>query len=252
MQVIRARRTGASTATYLALVGMLILGTGVLGVGLALAYVALTTPLVADLSNAGAGRLGRPLGGALVWALALLIPGTLVIIGLARVLGALERSMVIRGIRPRPASAVATHLSDDYTVVQGVTLPDQRVLPEVVVGPHGILLVEELPPARATRRHGPYWEVRLVSGRWRPIENPVDRAGRDAERLRNWIANEDGQFAPRTYAAVVTDGHSVERTSAVAVLTGEQLPAFLDSMPPARQMDAERRGRIVELLRSHI
>lgn len=239
-------------AAYLALGATLLAGSLILGAGLMVAYIAVTSDLVAQLSNAGTGRLGRPIGGMLVWALALLVPGTLVVIGLSRVLTALERSLALRSVRPRPASSLAGRLSDEYTVVQGVRLPDRRLLPEVVVGPHGILLVEELPPLRATRQRGPYWEVRLVSGRWQPIENPVERAGRDAERLRHWVANEGERFSPRTYAAVVSDGHEIERSGAVAVVSRDQLAAFVASIPPARQMDPTRRARIVELLRSRI
>jgi hypothetical protein len=252
MQVIRARRSSTPVTTHLAILGALAIGALCLGAGLAIAYVALTTPLVADLSILGQGRLGRPLGGTLVWALAFLVPGTLVVFGIAQLWLATERWLALRDARPRPVAALASTLSDEYSVIQNLRLPDRRLLPEVVVGPHGILLVEELPPVKATRRHGPYWEVRLRTGRWVPIENPVERAARDAERLRSWLGSAEESFAPRTYVAVIADGHQIERDGVVGVLDRQQLPGYLASMPPARQMTPDRRQRLIELLRERI
>ena len=139
-----------------------------------------------------------------------------------------------------------------YSVAEGVRLPDRRVVPEVVVGPAGVLVVEELPPPAVSRHRGPYWEVRLAIGRWIPIENPVERAARDAARLKNWLRSEGEDLSPRMYAAVIADGHEVERTNEVAVLTRDQIPAFLAAMPPINHMTRERRARITNLLRQSL
>ena len=57
--------------------------------------------------------------------------------------------------------------------------------------------------SRATS--GRRWELRDDRGRWVPIEAPVDRASRDAERVRGWLGGEDRDFVVRVYAAIVTD-----------------------------------------------
>jgi hypothetical protein len=190
-----------------------------------------------------------PLLGALVWGLAFLVPGVLLVIGFARLARATDRALDLR-TRRRPAASLRRRLSNEYSVAQAVNLPDGRILPEVVIGPHGLMLVAELPPPRFTRVSGQSWEVRLDDGRWVPIENPVERAARDAERLRNWITHEEEDFSPRTYAAVIGDGHEVARTPQVAVVPRKDLPDLLRALPPARQMTAERRQRLEEMFRS--
>ncbi|MDQ3871837.1 MAG: NERD domain-containing protein [Chloroflexota bacterium] len=249
MHVVGRRpRRKRGTRYVAALVGVVV-GCMFLGAGVAMTYVALTTPVVSDLARLGQGRVGSPLGGTLVWALAFIVPGTLIVLGLARLLSAVELSLALRGSALRPVASLAARLSDDYTVAEDVRLPDRRIIPEVVVGPHGLALIEELPPHRASRQRGPYWEVRLLSGRWVPIENPFDRAARDAERLRSWIRSLEEDFSPRVYTAVVGDGHRVDRTNEVAVVTRDQIPGFLAALPPVRHMTHERQARLVELLR---
>lgn len=248
MQVVASGRPRKPATRYVGAVATLLVGSFFLGAGVAIAYVALTTPVVSELARLGQGRAGSPLAGMLVWTLAFVVPGSLVVLGLVRLVDALELVLALRGSRLRPVASLARQLPDDYTVAEEVRLPDRRVIPEVVVGPHGLALIEELPPARASRQRGPYWEVRLLSGRWVPIENPLDRAARDSERLRRWVRSLEEDFSPRVYAAVVADGHRVERTSEVAVLARDQIPAFLAALPPVRHMTPDRRTRLVELL----
>lgn len=252
MQVVRSGRRRKPATRYVAAFVAVVVGSMFLGAGVAITYVALTTPVVSDLARLGQGQVGSPLAGTLVWALAFVVPGSLVVFGLARLVSALELSLALRGSGPRPVASLARQLPDDYTVAEEVRLPDRRVIPEIVVGPHGLALIEELPPRRASRQRGPYWEVRLLSGRWVPIENPLDRAARDSERLRRWIRSLEEDFSPRVYAAVVGDGHRVERTNEVAVLTRDQIPAFLAALPPVRHMTPERRARLVEVLRQAV
>jgi hypothetical protein len=228
------------------LVGVILLGTG-----LAVGYMALTTSFVADVSELGRDRVTRPLVGTLAWALAFLVPGLLVVFGLARLVGALDRAGGRRR-RPRPVAAISRRLTDEYTVAQAVRLPDGRLLPEVVVGPQGLVVVEALPPVRASRVAGRSWEVRLTNGRWLPIEHPLDRAARDAERLRHWISSEQESLAVRVFAAVVSDGHELARTPEVAVVARDQLASYLTGMPQARQMTPDRREAIIDLLRTAI
>jgi hypothetical protein len=250
MQVIEAR-SGGGRGSSLALALAVLLGVVLLGAGLAVGYMALTTSFISDVSGLGRDRVTRPLVGTLAWALAFLLPGLLVVFGLARLVGALDRAAGRRR-RPRPVAAISRRLPDDYSVAQAVRLPDGRLLPEVVVGPQGLVVIEALPPMRASRITGRSWEVRLTNGRWLPIEHPLDRAARDAERLRHWISSEQESQALRVFAAVVSDGHELARTPEVAVVSRDQLASYLTSMPAARQMTRDRREEIIELLRTAI
>ena len=97
--------------------------------------------------------------------------------------------------------------------------------------------------SRATS--GRRWELRDDRGRWVPIEAPVDRASRDAERVRGWLGGEDRDFVVRVYAAIVTDDKSIERTPACAVVraprAGDVDPG--DAGPARPQRRAPRMAR---------
>jgi len=83
-----------------------------------------------------------------------------------------------------------------------------------------------------------------------PIEAPLDRAARDAERVRGWLATDDRDFLVKVYAAIVTDDERVERTSTCAVVRTHELAAWLEALPGQRGLTAARREHLVELLRS--
>ncbi|HET7677734.1 MAG TPA: hypothetical protein VFK38_07755 [Candidatus Limnocylindrales bacterium] len=248
MKVIAAPRrrggAGAALRTLLAAATGLVL----LSAGLAAGYLLLSTSFVGEMSRLGQGRVAGPVVGALVWGLAFLVPGLLLVAGVARLATALDHALGGRGPR-RPVAAMARQLPDDLAVAESVRLPDGRVVPEVVVGPMGVLVVEALPPLRAVRVRGRSWEVRLKGGRWLPIENPLDRAARDADRLRSWLSSEVETFSSRVQAAVLADGHDLARTPEVAVITREQLAGFLAGLAPSRQMTPEQQARVIELLR---
>jgi hypothetical protein len=248
MQVIQARARSAPSAPIASIAGAGVVGAVCVGLGLVFTYLTLTTPVVMEISRLGQGRIGS-VAGALVWALAFLIPGSFVVFGVARLVSAIESSLAVRPRhRVTPVASLAGELPDEYSLVRDVRLPDRRLIAEVVVGPAGLLVVEELPPAEATRHRGPYWEVRLATGRWIPIENPIERAERDAAGIKSWIRSLEEDLSPRMYAAVIADGHRIDRTSEVAVLSREQIPAFLAAMPAIRQMTPERRARITQIL----
>ena len=104
-------------------------------------------------------------------------------------------------------------LPDDITVANGLTLPDGRGLSELVIGPFGAAVIRELPPAAATRVRGEYWQLRTSRG-WIALENPLERATRDAERARRWLSDDD-DFLVKVYSAVVgPDPRSPERRTA--------------------------------------
>jgi hypothetical protein len=218
--------------------------------GLVIAYAAFATGFI-DRFAAARPSTEQMVAGALAWTFALVAPGVFLIVGLFKLVDGTEL-VLIRRARPRPAAAVARSLPEDHVVAVRVRLPDGRVVPELVIGPFGVAVVEELPPAASSRHSGGRWEVRLSSGKWIPVENPLDRAGRDAERVRRWLAHEDNDHVVKVYATVVTDDPEMQRTAECAVTAPGDLPGWIAALPPQRSLYPERRERIVELVRAHI
>jgi len=139
-------------------------------------------------------------------------------------------------------------MSDDVIVAQGISLPDGRPVSELVIGPFGAAVVRELPPAAVTRVREGRWELRTRRG-WISIENPLERAARDAERVRRWLAHDDADFVVKSYAAVVGPNTSIARTADCAVLTPDQLAAWVTGLPPQRSLTEGRRERLIEFVR---
>ncbi|HKG56639.1 MAG TPA: hypothetical protein VKA85_05295, partial [Candidatus Limnocylindrales bacterium] len=186
--------------------------------------------------------------GMVAWAFALIAPATFIIVGLARIVTVVDS---VASSRPRstPASRLARVLGDEYVVASRVRLPDGRMIPDLIVGPFGAAILEELPPPAVSRRHAAGWEVRTREGRWIPLENPLERASRDADRVRRWFAEDDQDFVVKVYAAVVSRDSSVPRSATCAVITADQIPAWIASLPAQRSLNEGRRDRLVELLR---
>jgi hypothetical protein len=78
------------------------------------------------------------------------------------------------------------------------------------------------------------------------MENPLDRAARDAERVRRWFASVDRDYVLKVFAALVTTESTIERTPTCAVLTPEQVPGWLAALPPSRALTPDRRDELVE------
>jgi hypothetical protein len=138
-------------------------------------------------------------------------------------------------------------LPDDLVAVVDFDPGDGRRVPEIVVGPFGAAVIRELPPASVTRHLGGTWELRTKRG-WIPLENPIDRASRDSERVRSWLANDDHDFVVKVHTAVVGADATVERTASGAVISADQVPAWLASLPIQRSLTDGRRERLVERL----
>ena len=79
--------------------------------------------------------------------------------------------------------------------------------------------------------------------------DPRDPVARDAERLRHWLGQHEVDFVVRVYAAIMTTDTTLTRSAACAVVTTEQLPAWVASLPRQRSLTPERRDRLVGLLR---
>lgn len=229
-------------------VGLVVGGFLLIG-GLFLAWLAYATPVLSRLTptvtRPGPAQLA--IGGA-VWALTLVAPPSFAIVGALRI-GRVARAVTAKP-PVRAMTRAAKDLGDEYTSAAAVRLPDGRLVRDLVLGPFGLAVISELPPIRATRHTGISWEIRRSDGRWIHLENPLERAARDGERVRRWITATERDYVVKVYAAVVTSDPTVVRTPGCAVVTPEQIPAWLASLPPSRAMTADRRAELIEQVRT--
>jgi hypothetical protein len=234
-------------------VGAVLVGVAVGGVllsgGLFLAWLALTTPVLTGLSATPVRPSPSQLAmGIAVWGIGLVAPPCFAIVG------ALRLTRVARSLTARPPARAITRaagtIGDEYVAARNVRLPDGRVVPDLVIGPFGVAIITELPTARVLRHTGTSWEIRRSDGRWAHLENPLDRAARDAERVRRWIASTERDYVVKAYAAVVTADPTVARTATCAVIAADQIPAWLASLPGARALTPVRRADLVEEIRA--
>jgi hypothetical protein len=230
------------------LLGGTVLGTVLIVIGIVLAYMAFATPVLQTVMPAGRLNAGQAATGILVWAVALVAPAGLVLLGTNRLVKILT---AVRGRIPRRSTTLHAldSLSDAVIVATGIALPDGRSVSDLVIGPFGAAIVRELPPAAVTRIRAGRWELRTRRG-WISIENPLERASRDAERVRRWLAHDDADFIVKVYAAVVGPDPSVTRTTDCAVLAPDQLAAWVDGLPPQRSLTEGRRERLLEYVRA--
>ncbi len=218
--------------------------------GLVLAYVAFATPLLSQAIPTGRPSLGQSAMGMGLWAAALVAPAGFVLVGtngLARTLAS------VRMRRPRRTDVLHSlaDLPDGFIAASQVSLPDGRSVPEIVVGPFGAAVIRELPPTAVTRVRGGNWELR-TSQRWITLENPLDRASRDAERVRRWFAHDDADFVVKVYAAVVGPAPTIARSAGCAVLTPDQLGPWLAALPAQRSLSPGRLDRIAEQVKGAV
>jgi hypothetical protein len=231
-----------------ALVGLTVGGFLLVG-GVFLAWVAFATPVLKGLTpaNARPGLAQLVFGGA-IWALTLVAPPCFAIVGAFRI------GNVARAVTAKPPARAVTHataaLGDEYAAARDVHLPDGRVVRDLVLGPFGIAVISELPPTRMTRHTGISWEIRRSDGRWHHLENPLERTSRDGERVRRWVGSIDRDYVVKVFMAVVTADPSVGRTPGCAVVTAEQIPAWLASLPSARGLTPDRRAELIEQIRA--
>jgi hypothetical protein len=226
-----------------------VVGSFLLAGGLFLAWIVFATPVLSGLSHTG-GRSnpGQMAIGAAVWGFGLVAPAAFAIVGALR-LGHVARAVTAKP-RPRTTHRLAALIGDEHTCANDVRLPDGRVVRNLILGPYGLAVLSELPPARAMRHEGMSWEVRAANGRWRHIENPLERTARDGERVRRWVAATERDFVVKVYAAVITDDPTISRTPACAVIRPDEVPAWLASLAPARAMTEDRRADLIEEIRT--
>jgi hypothetical protein len=203
------------------------------------AWLVLGTPLLARLSTVYTRNEGQAIASTVIWAVALTAPAAFAALGAARLLSALGRARGHRA-RPSPLAPLQGRLPPGCVLVASIWLPDGRRIPNVVLGPHGVAVFEALPPAAASRRTGDRWEVRFADRTWRSIENPLDRAARDAERLRRHLEAQERDFVVRVQAAVLGDERPLTRTEGCAVVALEDVPAWLAALPTQRGLSVDR------------
>jgi hypothetical protein len=251
MQVIASEHPGAgrgnmpTVARAFAVGGFLLVGASIL------AYLLFTSEFLGRFTPSGRATASQLMTGALAWTFALTAPAGFGLVGLMRVGSAMER-VAARRRRPTPVLRIAHAVADDHAVATQVRLPDgARVLPELVIGPFGAAVIEELPPIGAVVARGPRsWDVRLADGHVHMIDHPLERAARDAERVRTWFAGDDADHVVKVYAAVVGTDPAVTRTSMCAYITPDQVGPWLASLPAQRSFDVERRNRIIRIVRA--
>jgi hypothetical protein len=185
--------------------------------------------------------------GGLVWGVSLVAPPCFAIVGFIRLWQV--GGVILRKPVPGPVARAAKLLTDDYLVAPSLEMPDGRRLRNVVVGPFGLAVIGEAPPKAITRRHGSSWEVRRADGRWIPLEDPVDRTARDAERLRRWIGTEERDFIVKVYAAFVTDDPTITRTPLCAVIGPNEVAPWLTALPAQRSLYDTRRDDLIDRIR---
>jgi hypothetical protein len=212
-----------------------------------LAWLFLGTPFVGTLIPNGRPSDTQVILDVLVWTAVLVVPASLLLIGVTRLVEAVEAA---GALRPRPlSSAVRGALADDALAATDLRLPGGRRVHELLFGPFGLVVVGEVPPPSISRNVGSRWEIRDERGRWIPVEGPVDRTVRDAERLRGWLASEDRDFVVKVYAVVVTRDGRVQRTPTCAVVAPDEFAAWVAALPPQRGLTASRRERVEEMVR---
>ena len=251
MQVLTSTHASAGRPSRFAVASAAGFGLTLVVVSAALLYLVFVANFLDRFMPTGRPTTFELVSGALAWTFALTAPAGFGLVGLARIATAIDRA---RARRPRvtPAARLRRAIGDDHVVVTGVRLPDgSRVLPELVVGPFGAAIIEELPPVGAVMSRGVRsWEVRVGNGYIRTIENPLERAAHDAERVRSWLSPEDGDMILKVYAAVVGNDPNVQRTPSCALIAPTQVAEWLGSLPPQKSLDKGRTDRIVKELRA--
>lgn len=251
MQVLASSRARADRPSRLALASALVVGVSLVAASAFLLYLVFGANFIDRFMPRSRPSTWELVSGALAWTFALTAPAGFGLIGIARLATAYERWSA-RKPRATPALRLRRAIGDDHVVATGVRLPDgSRVLPELVIGPFGAAIIEELPPASAVLSRGVRsWEVRVGSGQIRTIDNPLALAAHDAERVRGWLSPDDGDRVTKVYTAVVGNDPKVQRTPNVAVLAPSQVADWLQSLPPQKSFDAGRRDSLVKQVRA--
>ncbi len=245
MQVISASRS-APRADRVAVARSLLVATLLVAAGTSLGWLCLGTPLVSAYTPAGWVSASELAVGVLVWGFAIFVPASFLLLGVAQLAVIVDD---LNAGRPRSLTPqLASALGSDHLAATDLVLPGGRRVNELVMGPFGIVVFGEVPPASISRFVGSRWEIKDTKGRWIPIEGPVERVTRDAERVRGWLSDDDRDFVVRVYAAVVTDDPRIQRSPTCAVISPADLTSWLAALPFQRGLTADRRERLAGMI----
>ena len=143
------------------LAGASLFGLACVAIGVAMAYLTIGSPMVARLSPLrGASAPGVAIG---IWAFALVAGVALIVAGTNQLAGVVAGVRIGRS-RHTPVARVAGRLPDDTILATDVVPLDGRPIPELVIGPFGVAIFHELPPAGSLRRMGHGWEADTTTG----------------------------------------------------------------------------------------
>jgi hypothetical protein len=222
-------------------------GAGLVAVGLGLAFLVIETPLIARLVPGPLTGSSQVTSAMLVWALSLAAGAALLVAGTNR-LAATVASVRRRAASRSPVMRVKGGLPEEIVVAAGVVPHDGRPIPELVIGPFGVAIVHEMEGRDRLRQAGQGWEARTREG-WVPTEPPLDAVTRDAERVRFWLTHGDLDFVVRVYAALVTPDTTIPRSASCAVISDDQILAWLAALPRQRSFSAGRRNHLLTRIR---
>lgn len=223
-------------------------GAALVAAGLTLAVLTVQTPFVARAMPGGGSGSSSPSAALLVWALAIAAGGSLLVSGAGRLAVAVAGVRSRRG-RDSALTGVLAALPDDVTVIDGAPSREGRPASRLVVGSFGVAVVHEMAPLSVVRPVGSSWEIRTSNG-WAPTEPPLDRAARHADRVRHELSEGDLDFIARVHAAIVIVDATIPRSPACAVITREQVPAWIAALPRQRSLTERRLARLVALVRT--
>lgn len=251
MQVIVPGQATASRAMLRVVAERIVVGAALLIAALLLGYAVFGSGLLDALTPDGRATSRQLAIGALAWVFGLTAPAAFGITGAARLASGL-RAISLRRLPSTPAYRARRAIGADLVIARWVPLPDGGAeIPEIVIGPFGAAVIEELPaPATVVARGPRSWEIQVANGRTHLIDEPLSRATRNADRVRTWFSGDDADHIVRVYAAVVGTDESVVRTPTCAAIRPDQVAPWLASLPAQRSLDEHRRGRLIRLVRS--
>jgi hypothetical protein len=246
MQVISSRRgRRVSPAALVSVLGGGVVGAILIVTGVVLGWLVFGTPVLGSFQAPLRATAGQTIVGIAAWIIALVLPAACLIVGLLR-LDTTTKALARLKPRTPMLARYSKALGNDYHVATDVVLPDGRSVPEMVVGPHGVAVLEVAPPARYTRHTDSRWEIHLDNGRWTPLESPIERVGRDTDRVRRWLTHDDRDFLVKVYGALITTEDGLARTPNCAVITREQVADWVASLPPQRSLTPSRLEQVLE------
>ncbi len=230
-----------------AAVRTLAVAVAMVGAGGVLGWLLLYTPIVLSLVPAGRGSPGALAAGLTAWVLAIAVPASLVIFGMARIAFVLE---AWAGHFPRrPVSTMRRALAPGRSAVADLVLEDGRRIHQVLVGAFGAVVVGEVPPAEFSRTDGLRWEILATRNQWVSVEPPAERAARDADRLRSWFVSTDRDFVVTVNAVLATDDPRVRGTAACPVISPDDLPTWVGALPVQKSLTPARLARLQAMVK---